>query len=64
MLTLLPEELHELITDYLSPCEFLNYKQVIGQVGKYYGRNFDVQGAFEEELSKMKINFNYFNYNN
>ena len=59
MFSFLPPELHELITDYLAPREYLNYRKVIGQVGKYNGRKYDVQGAFEEELRKMKIYIDY-----
>ena len=56
MLSDLPTELHQLVTDYLSPEEFINYKRAFLVQGlKYCGRHFDLQKALKDEIEKIEI---------
>jgi hypothetical protein len=51
MLQDLPQELHELITDNLSPVDYISYRNALGtSVGPYEGRKVDVQGEFRKEM--------------
>ena len=53
----LPQELHENITDFLSPRDFIHYRKALGEerVGAYTGRWIDLQKEFKIYSKKKKL---------